>query len=202
MIEIDQLQTKVNKIEGFYQALKTRESDLKKEIKLIKNNIDTHTKTSKVLKHLLDTLVKDEISRMAGLITYGLKTVFEDQNLTFMPVLSKKNEKINISLKTENEGIEGEFGSFGGSVAVIESFLLRILFIIKMKLAHLMIMDETFSSVGSEYIPNTSKLIGEISKKIGMDILLVTHQKEFREYADHVYEVKESEKGLKIEKLK
>jgi ABC-type thiamine transport system ATPase subunit len=65
-----------------------------------------------------------------------------------------------------------------------------------------MLLDETFASVGEEYIANTGKLISELSKKINVDILLVTHQKEFRHDADRVYKVKESKNGLIMEKIK
>ncbi len=65
-----------------------------------------------------------------------------------------------------------------------------------------MILDETFAAVGEEYIANTARLISELSKKIGLDVLLVTHQKEFQHNADHVYRVKESKNGLVMEKTK
>ena len=169
---------------------------------LLKKENDLLSKASTVLKHLLDVMVKDEIQKMAGLMTYGLKTVFDDQNLTFFPVISKKANKIHIDLNTQNEGIEGGFGSFGGSVAVVESFLLRVLCMLKMNLARFMLLDETFAAVGAEYIPNTSRLISEMSKKLDMDILLVTHQPEFQNYANRVYKVKESSEGLVMEKIK
>ncbi len=194
------IQTRIDKIDGFYQALKTQETSLQKEIESSKKEIDILIKVSAVLKHLLDIFVKDEINKMAGLVTYGLKTIFEDQDLTFHPVVSKKNDKINIDLKTINNGIEGEFGSFGGSVAVIESFLLRVICMLKMKLARVLLLDESFRTVGAEYIANTSKLIEELSKKLNMDILLVTHQPEFKNFADRVYRVKESPKGLIMER--
>lgn len=199
---IEELQRKSDRIEGFYQALKTRRTALEEEIVAIKNEIDILTKASAVLKHLLDVMVKDEISKMAGLVTYGLKAVFQDQNLTFVPNITKKNDKVHIELKTQNNGIEGEFGSYGGSVAVVESFLLRVLCLLKKNMARLMLLDETFASVGEEYIANTSNLISELSKKLKLDILLVTHQKEFQTHADHIYRVQESDKGLIMENLK
>jgi DNA repair exonuclease SbcCD ATPase subunit len=199
---IAELQDKLSRLEGFYEALKTRKQELIKETENLKREIDLLTKVSSVLKHLVDVMVKDEISKMAGLITYGLKTVFDDQDLTFVPVITKKNEKVHIELRTQNHGIEGEFGSFGGSVAVIESFLLRLLCLLKMKLARLVLLDETFAAVGSEYIANTSRLISELSKKLGLDVLLVTHQREFQQYANKIYRVKESSNGLIMEKLK
>jgi len=201
-LNIKELQRKTDRIDGFYQSLKQQEQGLKKTVDSLKKDIDRDIKSSTVLKHLLDIMVKDEVERMAGLITYGLKTIFEDQDLTFVPAITKKSGKIHIELKTNNGGIEGGYRAFGGSVAVIESFLLRVLCILKKRYSRLMILDETFAAVGEEYIANTGKLVSELSKKIGLDVLLVTHQKEFQHNADHVYKVKESRNGLIMEKIK
>ena len=200
MDSISDLQRKTDQIEGFHKALKKQEHDLLIEMETIKKEIELLSKTSLILKHLLDGMIQDEISKMAGLMTYGLKTVFDDQKLTFLPIIKKKNEKVHIELKTDNDGVQGEYESFGGSVAVIESFLLRILSMLKKKFARLMILDETFSAVGAEYINNTCKLIRELCKKLDLDILLVTWQDEFRNNADNVYVVKKSPNGLIVEK--
>lgn len=199
---VKELQRQTDQIDGFYKAHRQQEQVLTVTVEDLKKNIDRDNKASAVLKHLLDIMVKDEMERMAGLITYGLKTVFDDQNLTFLPEITKKNEKINIELKTNDNGVEGGYRTFGGSVAVIESFLLRILCLLKKKYAKLLILDETFAAVGVEYISNTGKLVSELSKKIDLDVLLVTHQKEFIHNADHVYKVRESKNGLIMEKIK
>ena len=203
-MDLKELQGKADKIEGYYRALKKQESDLTSEVEGLKTEISVLLKSSAVLKHLLDVMVKDEISKMAGLITYGLKTIFYDQNLKFIPEITKKNEKINIDLKTDNDGIEMEFGSFGGSVAIIEDILLRIICMIKMKLARIMLLDETLAHIGPEYIPGTGKLLAELCKKLDMDVLLVTQRhdsKEFQKYVDNMYKVDKTGKGLVIEKL-
>jgi len=201
-MDVKDLQRHADRIEGFYKALQDQEKTLVDTIDTLKKDIERDLKVSAVLKHLLDIMVKNEVTRMAALITYGLKSIFDDQNLTFLPEIKEKGGKIHIELKTLNDGIEGDFKSFGGSVAVIESFLLRILCVLKKKLARLMILDETFSAMGEEYLSNTGKLVNELSKKIGIDVLLVTHQKEFRHNADQVYRVKESKDGLIMEKIK
>ena len=197
-----EIQTRIDRLEGFFQALKSQESTLDNEIIGLKKDVDRYTKASAVIKILLNNMVTDEINKMAGLVTYGLKAIFEDQNLTFKPVISKKNEKIYIELKTANNGIEGEFGSYGGSVAVIESFLLRVICMLKMNLARVILLDETFAPIGDEYIQNTSKLVGELAAKLGLDVLLVTHQPEFKNYAKRVYKVKDSPSGLLMEREK
>jgi DNA repair exonuclease SbcCD ATPase subunit len=197
-----EIQSRIDRLDGFYQALKGQEKTLINEITTLKKNVYLYIKASAVIKILLDTMVRDEINKMAGLVTYGLKAIFEDQNLSFKPVISKKSEKIYIELKTANNGIEGEFGSYGGSVAVIESFLLRVICMLKMNLARLILLDETFAPIGDEYIQNTSKLVGELATKLGLDVLLVTHQPEFKNYAKRVYKVKDSPHGLLMEREK
>jgi len=201
-MNLSDLQKKVYQLDGYYKALRSEEQEHLSEIDALKKEIDLLTKTSAVLKHLLDTMVKDEINKMAGLITYGLKTIFNDQNLTFIPKIVKKNEKMHIELKTLNKGVEGDVGSIGGSVAIIESFFLRLLCLLKKKYARLLLLDETFAAVAEEYIGNTSKLLSELSKKLNLDILLVTHQRAFQDNADHVYKVRESDKGLLMELLR
>jgi ABC-type uncharacterized transport system YnjBCD ATPase subunit len=168
----------------------------------LKKEIDILTKTSAVLKHLLDIMVTDEINKMAGLVTYGLKTVFDDQNLNFVPKVIKKNEKIHIELKTENDGIEGALGSFGGSVAVVESYLMRVLCILKKKYARLILLDETLAAVGVEYKQNTNKMIQQLAKKLGMDVLLVTQDREIDSSIDHAYFITKTSNGITMEKVK
>lgn len=202
MLSVIELQRKTDQIEGFYRALQNQESSLKDQISSIKEEIDILTKTSTVLKHLLDVMIKDEIIPMASLITYGLKTIFHDQNLSFIPKMMKKNEKMHIELKTEVDGKERDFESFGGSVAVIESFLLRILCMLKKNYAKVLFLDETFAAVGAIYIANTCKFINELCKKLKMDVLLVTWQNEFESGADHVYKVKKTSNGITVEKTR
>lgn len=200
MISIQELQSRVDRVDGFYRALKANESNLEAEIKGLKDNIDILTKTSAVLKHLLDTMIKGEIQEMSSLITYGLRTVFDDLKLSFQTSVVKKNDKICIELKTLNDGHEMDYGSYGGSVAVVESVLLRVICILKLNMSRFMLLDETFRPIAGEYVSNTSKLMGELSKKLGFDVLLVTPQQEFKDHANIVYKVKESPDGLTIEK--
>jgi DNA repair exonuclease SbcCD ATPase subunit len=194
------LQTKVDRLDGFYQALKRQEDSINKEIESLKEEMDLLVKTGQVLKHLLDTMVKEDVQPMANLVSYGLKTVFDDQNLSFKPVIDRKNDKVHVQLLTLNDGLEGEFGSFGGSVAVLESFLLRIICMLKLDLARVILLDECFAAVSEEYIQNTSKLVNELCKKLGLDILLVTQNPDFTNYANRVYKAKKTPDGLILER--
>jgi len=199
---IQELRGRLDRVDGVRSSLVSRKAILEQDVAVIKSELDLLAKTSAVLKHILDIMVKDEISKMAGLVTYGLKSIFDDQDLTFLPNITKKGEKLHVELVTKNGTVECGFGSMGGSVAVIESFLLRVICMMKMKQARLLLLDETFASVGERYIPATSRLINELARKLSLDVLLVTHQKEFQSDANAIYLVKDMASGLAVEKLK
>ena len=92
--------------------------------------------------------------------------------------------------------------AFGGSVAQIESLILRVLAVKQLKLYPFMALDESLNAVSSEYVPNTSKLLNEITKQLGIKILVVTHDPEMLQCANRVYKAKDSANGLCFEEFK
>lgn len=184
-------------LEGVYQNKKAQQEQIDKTVSKLKDDKDTLDKTEKVLKFLMDKLVKKDLSKMDALITYGLKSVYPDRNIQFKSELQERGKKIWIDLQTlsDNNLMDSKVKS---SVHVIESFLLRLLCIIKLKRSRLMLMDETFSAVDNEYIENLSSLINELCKKLHMDVILVTHNMGFLEYADHSYRILKKANNVEV----
>jgi len=58
------------------------------------------------------------------------------------------------------------------------------------------------NAVSKEYIPNTSKLLNEITKQLGVKHLLVTHDPDILQHADRVWNAKETTNGLTFEEIK
>lgn len=175
-------------LEGVLESKKGHQAKTVEAISVLKKTGDILEKTEKVLKHLTDKLVKNDLSKMDGLITYGLKTVYPDKSLVFKSEVQERGKKMWIDLQTINNGNITDPDS-KSSVQVVESFLLRVLCIIKMKRARLLLLDETFKAVDSDYIEYFYQLVSELCKKLGMDVLLVTHFPGCAELVDHSYRV-------------
>lgn len=158
-------------------------------------------KTEQVLKHLVDKLVQKDLAKMDKLITYGLNTVFPGKNLRFESHVDEHRGKIRIQLRTIYNGEVVDSSSLS-SISVIESFLLRILCIIKLKKAPLLLMDETFPAIDSGYIENVSKLIAQLSDKLQLDVLAVTHNPGLSESAKNSFRLASKKNTLEIEKAK
>jgi len=192
---------KLRYLEGVYNSKTDQRDSIADQVSNLEEDNSVLQKTEKVLKHLVDKLAKKDLSKMDQLVTYGLNTVFPGRDIKFETELLERGNKIKINLKTLYNGslVDAENKS---SISVVESFLLRILCISKLKKAPLLLMDETFAAVGSEYIENISKLVSELSNKLGIDILLVTHNPAFQAYSDTSFKLISDENEVKIEGVK
>jgi len=190
--QIDQLLYRIQETTIVHKQLLKKSEDLEKEITDLESETRILDKVVELFKHLLDDLIVDNVKKVEDLVTYGLKVAFPDQDLKFEAQVKRGKGKIGLEFKTIKNGqIVGEvLETFGGSIATIESFLLRLIVIIKLSLRRIIILDESFNAVDSEYSSNVSKLLREMCEKLNFDMLLVTQNRDtLPEFAHHIYKV-------------
>ena len=157
------------------------------------------SKSSHALKKLLGDMAKENLEPIDKVITEGLRSVFFDQEeITFKSELTEARNQLQINFTTTQGLSSGKaLGSFGASVTVVESLLLRILVVLKMKLAPVLLLDESFAQVSLQYVEPLGILIKRLCSELGLTVLLVTHQQGFRETADIVYKADATEGALR-----
>lgn len=187
--------------QGLYEGKKQQRDRVQVEVEYLSKEKILLTKTEKVLKHLIDKLIQKDLSKMDALVTYGLNTVFPERDISFRSSVEERGKKIHVHLKTfyQDKEVSSESRS---SVSVIESVLLRILSIVKLKKTKFIYMDESFSAVHVSYIDNVSRLLAQVCEKLGLDLLLVTHNPLFSEYVHNSFQLKLVNDKIEIEKIK
>jgi DNA repair exonuclease SbcCD ATPase subunit len=188
-------------LQGVYQDKVSQKEKLESEVASLREEKEILDKSEKVIKFLMDKLVQKDLSKMDALITYGLKSVYSDRDILFKSEIIEHGKKIWIDLQTISDGKKVDPQS-QSSVHVIESFLLRLLCILKLNRGRLLLLDETFSAVDTGYIENFSQLVVQLCKKLGMDIFLVTHQVGFIDYANHSYRINRTDNKTEVISLK
>jgi len=202
--KILKLDKKVDELTFLRQENFEREDILSNELETLNKDIDLQTKVSSLFKHLLDTLLEEKKQEIQKLVTFGLKTVFTDQELVFRIYMEHKYNTICTTFKTEKVGItEGSvLENFGGGVVNIESFLLRVVTLFQTGLKPFLFLDETFPHLmGDEYQENCSFLIKKLCKEMGITIFAVTQKDNLINNADKAYRALSSDQTLK-DKLK
>lgn len=205
MIETENLNTKIqelsdltNKLIGERAALLRKQSQKMDELVAFRAEQLELQKTKVVLDDLIKKFIGFQLDKIKEYVTYGLKTVITDQNLEFDCNVTTKMNKPWVELNTKNDKgtSENALDAFGGSVAQIESLILRILAILQLKLYPLIVLDESLNAVSTHYLNGMSILLKELSKQLGIKILLITHNTEILAHADKVYRANETKNGL------
>jgi len=197
-----ELEDKLLQLETLRDQQIKRKNDLEKEIDNLSNDVVILDKVSSLFKHLLDVLLDEKKQEIQKLVTYGLKSVFTEQNLKFHINIEPKYNTIHTTFKTEQVGItEGDvLESFGGGVVNIESFLLRIITLFQTKLSPFMFMDEVFSHLSEDYVDNCSKLLKNLCDELGITLFLITHKEQMLNHADKVYKARSRAGRFVLEK--
>ncbi len=60
-------------------------------------------------------------------------------------------------------------------------------------------MDETFKHLSRNHLPKAGELVKEMSERLGLQVILVSHKDEFAEVADRVFDVSIVEGETRIE---
>lgn len=199
--EVSYLDEKVNELFITRKQMMINQKNLEEEIKRLELEEDTLEKVANLFKHLLDVLLDKKKKDIENLVTYGLKSVIDDQDLKFHIDIEPKYNSIYTSFRTEHVGVsDGDvIDNFGGGIVNIESFLLRIITLFQCKLSPYLILDESFSNLSEDYVENCSKLLKSLCEQLGLTIFLVTHQPLMLSHADKVYKASSKDNKLLLE---
>jgi len=133
----------------------------------------------RVTQQIAEQVQQQAHSRIAGVVSRCLETVFDDDNYGFKINFERKRgrtEAVLILTKDEHEVVNPLDGD-SGAVCEMAAFALRLscLVLAKPKLRRLVVMDEPFKSMSAEYWENTRMLLEGLSRDFKVQIIMVTH---------------------------
>lgn len=148
-----------------------------------------------LLRRLIDAEVTDGVRAVEKLQTEGLQEIFHDQNLSVRAEVEESRGKVSVTFFTARERKDGSVvegvpdQSFGGSVLTMQSVLMRITVIFRRKMRPLLLLDETLAAVANRYVDRAAKFLSTLSKRLDLDILLISHDEALVSAASNAYHV-------------
>jgi len=170
---LKKLEERASFLRGKQHTVSQTVDHLEKEIVRLEEDVSELGKVLKVLGKLADNMAKKDLNVINNLVNYGLRVVFPDRNLTFKASMVEVGGKMQINFETFDDGKLADSDTHG-SVSTIESLLLRLICLTKVKAGKLLLLDETFAALDDDYIIRVGILLRELAEKMKMDILLAT----------------------------
>ena len=205
---MNDLTSRFYRLKTLKENCERRIDDLETEIAFLELDKDKKTEAGVIL----DTLAQDEVERgvsaYISLLEEGLKAIFPEQEVGLSAEITRVRGKVAVNLKTTFKGQDGleivgdGMDAFGGAVTTIQSLLLRISLILKRNLRPILILDETFPAVDESRVEILVDFLKVLCKRLGMDILCITHDPTIADNCDIGYKIAPTKDGAKLKRIK
>jgi len=191
--DITALQSLGDMARGLRASLQKRQTKISEEILTLEDEEEECTLTSELFRNLIDKEVTEGVQAVESLLTEGLQTVFDDQDLRVQAKVDTQRGKVSVDLFTVQTHPNGRTttglskDTFGGSVTTVQSVLLRIIVALRRDLRRLFLMDETMPAFDGNYVTNMGNFLRLLCERLHLDILLVTHDPGLADTATRAY---------------
>jgi DNA repair exonuclease SbcCD ATPase subunit len=198
-----QLRNKLEQKKGARAEVRKKIAKLTDEIDLLTGSLQNHEKAREIIK-LVGKRTQEQLSfHISDITSLALSAVFNDPYELVVDFVDRRN-KTECDLLFERDGKRIKpIDAAGGGTVDIATFALRIASW-SMKNPHsrnTIIMDEPMKNVSAEYQEKASAMIKDISKKLGIQFIIVTHSETLTSYADRIFKTSIRKGITKIETL-
>jgi hypothetical protein len=181
-----------------------------KEIQVIKleGEVEILDRVADLFRLMIDREVLDNAKTAQELLTEGLQAVFDDLDLSVRAETELQRGKVSVDLITVQKqpgGVSYEGSSldaYGGSVATVQSVLLRIVVLTRRGLRPLLLLDESLSAVAEHYVPRVGQFLSVLADRLGIDILVVSHNPVIVEVADVAYRIQNTDGEASFKRIR
>lgn len=206
--DISSLRSTVDRINGFKKATQRRLDDSRQQIKKLEDESQLLDLVSGVFRTLIDKEILHSVRAVEKLLTEGMQAVFDDQDLKVTAEVKVLRGKVSVELTTSQKGTDGTVtegacgDAFGGAVLTVQSILMRIIVMLRRGMRPVLLLDETLPALDNNYAANMGRFLVRLCSKLGIDILLVTHNPILADAAQRAYQIKKTMGVAKFEKIR
>lgn len=198
MTDLATLTERTQRLVGALDGQRNRVDALTAEVADLEADVTLLTVTQATIDTLLQTMTAESVGKVERLVTYGLQTVFPDQQLSFRFDITTKYQQPWLEPRLVDGGIDQPIlDAFGGGPASLVAFILRVVVVSRMKLAPVILLDEPFAMVSTDggYVDRVGSLLKHLCQSLGLTIVMVSQQPKFLDHADQAYSVEGSPHG-------
>ena len=182
---------KINKLVFKKQSIEDRIKELNSKKEKIEIDIENVKKAQAIIITVAKSIQSKLEYNISGLVTLALQGIFEDAYSFVLSFVEKRGKtEAEIYLERDDMSLDPLMASGGGVVDVV-SFALRVSLwsLQRAKLRRTIVLDEPFKHLSVELQILAVQMLKELSNKLGLQFIMVTHASEIISGADKVFYV-------------
>jgi DNA repair exonuclease SbcCD ATPase subunit len=202
MNELSQMLETALKASGQRDQLKKELTEAEENLELLKQEQEDITRSLEIIQSVAKLTQQQLEIHIGELVSLALEAVFPHPYKLVLKFESRRNRsEADLLFQDANGNLLSPMEAVGGGVVDVAALALRIaLWSLKRPRPRaVMIMDEPLRFLSSDLQDRASRMLKEISSKLGIQFLIVTHEQNLLEAADKVFEVELEDGESKVE---
>lgn len=197
------------KVKATYHQRKGAKEQLDKEIeimqtkaKLFNHKREIFEKATILLQKASETAREYIKNHFENLVSYALQAIY-DEDYQFKIKFTTLRNAVNVQffvITPKNSALLPPQDSRGGGVVDVVSLALRIAMMefYSPRIEGPILLDESLKHLSAKHVPAAANFFKAIKERIHRQIIFVTHQRNFGDYADKIFKVEQSKGESKI----
>ncbi len=200
MSRIQDLRNNFERNKGKHDQIEISISNLSEKISDDKRDLRRHEEAREILRAVGLETQKQLQYHISDITSLALEAVFTDPYELVAEFVQRRN-KTECDLFFSRRGSRMDpLDASGGGAVDVASFALRIAAwsMQSPKRRNVIILDEPmkFLDTQTDRLERASMMLKELSNRLGIQFIIVTHEDTLTEYADRVFRVRQSKKGI------
>lgn len=170
---------------------------------IVLEEILSDSRLAQALTQSVAKTTQDQLTfHIKDLVETALDSVFPDK-YKFGAEFVAKRGRSEARLYLEKDGIERDpMNANGGGIVDIIAVALRMACWCLSRSENVLLLDEPFRFLSAEYRPVMAELLATMSRRLGLQIIMVTHDPDMMAVADKVFEVSQDKSGVSSIKVR
>lgn len=190
--EIQQLRNRLEQSKGQKAQVEKSLSNLKKLIIVSKRALRKHEQAREIMREVGLKTQQQLQFHIGDITSLALEAVFNEPYNLAVEFVQRRNKTECDLYFVRNEERLDPLSATGGGTIDVAAFALRIASwsMARPRTRNTIILDEPLRFLSEEYREKASQMIKEISEKLGLQFIIITHEPTLASAADKVFEVK------------
>ena len=183
------MKSRILKLKSKADYVNTRYNELEKELKSLKKSYEKINTIFDIFKEASGYTLKNLITYLENLTRNTCKILFPRQDFQVKFEFVERRGTRQIDIKLYQYGKEVNITDGGGGLIAILNQILQIAFVNLSKNKNMLFADEPLAPLSNDRQALAAKVITDICDDLDMQIIMVSHQKEFIEEVKNVNKI-------------
>lgn len=173
-------EARIGRLQAKFYTLETTIEREKKGIEDATLKLKHSQDAQEILQSLAQAVQQQAHQRISEVVSSCLEAVFDDP-YEFRIDFDRKRGKTEAKLRFSRRGLDvNPLTASGGGMIDVAAFALRVACLVlhRPRLSRVIVLDEPFKFVSSGYRENVRTMLEQLSRDMGIQIIMVTHIQE------------------------